>query len=403
MLLPDDPVRPCAHFGACGGCASQTTAYADQVLAKSEVLGQLFGAYWPTPIPVAPAPVTWHYRNRVDFNFARRRYDEMPPPDFVRETVLGFNQKGRWYSILDIEECLIGPPGMDRLLESVRAWYRCEGLHAWDSNTGEGMLRGLLVREGKRTGERMVVIVTRSGDFPAESFVDCVLGASNVTSVQRAIHNGIAQGVFAESIEVLHGAPHIHEELRVPGTPNPLRFRISPLSFFQTNTLATEVLYSEIRRWVQDVAPTVLYDLYGGAGGIAMTVADLVAVARSVENVQSASLDGEHNIVANAIGNVYFTTADIKDYASSISGQGGMEPRSAVVLDPPRAGMHPKAIKGLVACRPPDLLYVSCNPAVFARELPEFLRAYTLTDMHAVDLFPHTPHVELLAAMRLRS
>ena len=366
------------------------------------MLDGLFAAHWPAPIPVTPSPITWHYRNKVDFNFGRRRYEEKPPPDFVRETVLGFNQKGRWYSILDLEECLIGPEGMDRLLEAVRAWYRREDLHAWDEKTGEGMLRGLLVREGKRTDERMVAIVTRGGDFPAQSFVDCVLGVSNAASVQRAIHNGPSQGVFAESLEVLHGAPHIHEELRVAGAPKPLRYRISPLSFFQTNTLATEVLYGEIRRWVKGIAPTVLYDLYGGAGGIAMTVSDLVPVARSVENVESASLDGEHNVAANAIGNVFFTTADIKDYVSGIADQGGMERGSAAIVDPPRAGMHPKAIKRLLACRPPDLLYVSCNPTLFARELPEFLRAYTLTDLRAVDLFPHTPHVELLASMRLR-
>lgn len=394
----------CAHFGECGGCASQDVAYSEQLARKSDELRSLFARYWDGEIPVLPSPAIWNYRNKVDFSFNPKRYDEPPPADFERETVLGYNRKGKWYWPLAIDECRIAPEGVSELLASVRAWYRDAGLSAYDSRRRKGLLRVLMVREGKRTGERMVLLVTADGPFSPDPFVDAVHRVYPGCSVYRGIYRGAAQGVFADELRLLAGPETIEERLRIGPEPasRELRFRISPMSFFQTNTLGAEALYSEIREWVRTTGPDVLYDLYGGAGGVAFSCADLVDTVRSVESAISATRDGERNASENGIDNVYFTSQKMKTYLLDVLNTGGMEPNSAVVADPPRAGMHPKALKRLIASRPPHVLYVSCKPSVFAGELESFSECYELTNIWAVDMFPHTAHVEVLAALRAR-
>lgn len=394
----------CPHFGECGGCVSQDVPYETQLARKAAALRDVFAPFWDRPITVTASPIVWHYRNKVDPSFARKRYETAPPPGFERETVLGFKRRGRWFWPLDIGECRIGPEGLDRLLESVRRWAREQGLQAWDYRDGRGLLRALLVRDGKRTGERLVALITRDGEFDHGPFIEAVNSVFPAASIYRGVYRGRADGAFAEEVELLHGAPHIAERMCIPDgeSTRALEFRISPMSFFQTNTLATELLYGHIRAWLRKTGATHLYDLYGGAGGIALSCADLVERIWSVENVAAASEDGRANAKANEIENVEFITAEVQKYLHELLNQDGLAPESAVLLDPPRAGMHPKAIKRLLALRPANLLYVSCNPGNFARELPEFLQEYTLTGIEAVDLFPHTPHVEVVAALSSR-
>jgi 23S rRNA (uracil1939-C5)-methyltransferase len=277
----------CIHFGDCGGCHAQDVPYPAQVIAKQQGLEQLFAEDWTAPVPVAPSPATWHYRNKIDPTFAPMQYEVAPPKGFVRETVLGYKRKGRWFWPLDIEECLIAPEGMRELFASVRAWYRERGYRAFNSRTGEGALRNLLVREGKHTGERMAVLLTTPGDEPYDGFVEAVQRAWPCHSIQHGTSASKADVALCDEIRVLHGAPYIREELRLPGLPAPLRFQISPMSFFQTNTRATEGLYGAVRDWVRGIAPRVLYDLYGGMGGIAMSCADLVEEVQSVESVEA--------------------------------------------------------------------------------------------------------------------
>jgi len=394
----------CPHFGDCGGCATQDIAYADQVGAKQRDLEALFAPYWEGPVSVLPSPVVWHYRNKVDFNFGLRHYPEPPPKDFVKETLLGFTRKGQWYNPIDIETCLIGPEGCDALLDSVRRWYRANDYRAFDSRSKQGFLRALLVREGKRTGERMVALFTSPGEFDRAGFVAAVQDAFPSESIHRGIFRRSARGAFAEEMELLHGDAHIHEAMHVPNgqSTRDLRFRISPFSFFQTNTLGAEVLYAEIREWVRRVAPEIVYDLYGGAGGIAFAVSDLVKLVRSVENEGSATADGLHNAALNEIDNVFFANETIRRYLHALSETGAIEPNSAVIIDPPRGGLTPKPIRRLLECLPERILYVSCKASVLAEELPAFLDAYRLDRLWGVDMFPHTPHVEVLASLARR-
>ena len=376
-------------------------AYPEQVTAKAEMLEELFAPFWPEPVAVTPSPVLWHYRNKVDPSFAPKRYDEPPPKDFVRESVLGFKKKGRWFWPLEIDECRIGPERLGALMKAVRKWSEDAGLRAFDSRSGAGMLRALLVREGKHTGEYMVVLITRPGDLDCSGFVEAVRSVLPTASIQRGIFSGLADVAMAEELEVLSGPPEITEELHLQTESGErrLRFRISPMSFFQTNTIATEGLYGHIRQWLQQEESSALYDLYGGAGGIAFSCADLVEHVWSVENVEAASEDGRHNAQVNEIDNVTFITEKVKNYLLYRSRDEGLVENAAVVVDPPRAGMHPKALKRLIELAPTRILYVSCNPKILARELPVLLESYQLRQLHAFDLFPHTRHVEVVAEL----
>ena len=394
----------CPHFGDCGGCQSQDVPYAEQVAAKEAMLRELFAPVWEEPIPVTPSPVVWHYRNKVDPAFAPMHYDTPPPKDFERDTVLGFKKRGRWYWPLAIDECRIGPEGLGALLTGVRGWYREQGLRAFDSRRKQGFLRNLLVRDAKRTGERMVVLITCPGAFDAGPFVEAVQACYGADSIYRGVSESLADVAFAEELEPLHGAPHLIDRMRIPDGDNTvdLSFQISPMSFFQTNPAATELLYGAIRAWVRRAAPTHLYDLYGGMGGIAFSCADLVQHVWSVENVEAASADGRQNAARNGIENVTFLTEKVEKHLRRLAETDGLAEDAAVVLDPARSGLVPKAIRRLTELAPRNVLYVSCNPKILARELPDLLEAYTLTHLQAFDLFPHTKHVEVLASLRLR-
>jgi 23S rRNA (uracil1939-C5)-methyltransferase len=412
----------CTHFGRCGGCAAQDIPYKEQVARKAEALRTLFAPFWGGPIDVMPSPVLWQYRNKIDPVFSPKRYETAPPPDFVRETVLGFKEKGRWSWPLDTSECRIGPAGVDRLFAAANAWHKPLGLSGFDTRRQEGFLRALLVRDAKRTGQRMVVLITSPGPLDTAPFVAAVRESFQADSIYRGIFSGGAEVATADELELLYGAPAIEESLVIREAPprdtwadpvaaiaglsnedgRHLSFRISPLSFFQTNPLGAERLYGLIRAWVRRVAPDDLYDLFGGMGGIAFSCADLVRRVWSVENVAAASEDGRHNAAVNGIGNVEFITDEVKNYLRDRLTAGGFIGNAAVVLDPPRSGMHPKAIRRLVELRPTRVLYVSCNPKVLAGEMPSYLEAYRLEGVRAVDMFPHTPHVEVLAELVAR-
>ncbi len=405
--LSTDPKARCPHFGSCGGCEFQDVAYPEQLARKSSALSTLFDFCWSHAIPVEASPVIWHYRNKVDPAFGGKHYDEPPPKGFQRETVLGFKPRGRWFGPIEIGECHIGPEGLAALLGSVQAWQRASGYRYYDTRSGAGFLRVLLVRDAKRTGQRMVVLITAEGDLDATRFVDCVQTAFPSHSIQHAVFRGRAQIAAADELRVLYGAPDITEILHVPdGDAAPARklsLRVSPFSFLQTNTLAAERLYAIIRAWMKQVAPSTVYDLYGGMGSIAFVCSDLAGEVHSVENVPEASADGRHNARANGIDNVVFHTMKVEDYLHGLAErQQPFADDSAVVLDPPRAGMHPRALRCLLELAPRRFLYVSCKPTVLAQEMASFLETYRIADMRAVDLFPHTPHVELVVQFERR-
>ncbi|MCL4216240.1 MAG: hypothetical protein KJ052_04440, partial [Candidatus Hydrogenedentes bacterium] len=260
----------------------------------------------------------------------------------------------------------------------------------------------LLVRASQRTDDKMVVLVTQHGELDAGAFVDAVRRAYPATSIQWAQTGEGSVIAAADTLEVLHGAGTIDEELHIPGEDSvrKLRFRLSPFSFFQTNTLATEKLYAWVRNRVATGRPRVLYDLYGGSGGIALTCADFIEKAVSVEEVPEATQDGTHNAQVNGVENIEFVTDKVEKYLRHLAEKGPLPDDATVVADPPRAGLHPKALKRLLELAPRRLIYISCKPTVFTRdELPALLEQYAIEEVHAFDLFPHTEHVETVITL----
>ncbi|HNY85747.1 MAG TPA: hypothetical protein PKN23_04560 [Candidatus Hydrogenedentes bacterium] len=411
---------PCVHFGLCGGCAAQDVPYPEQVAAKQAALRELLLPHYDGELPVTPSPVVWHYRNKIDPVFTPQWYETPPPEDVVRETVLGYKRRGKWFFPMQVDECLIGPEGTEPLFAAAREWAAGSGFQAFDTRRGGGFLKTLLVRDAKRSGERMVVLITASGDMDTAPFVEAALGAFGPCSVWRGTREGSADNAQADTLELLHGPPHITETLEISESPargtsdtpsehlsgppahGPLRlldFRISPMSFFQTNPLGAERLYGLIRARVRRLAPGVLYDLYGGMGSIALACADLVREVRSVENVAAASQDGGVNCAVNGVDNVSFVTESVPDHLRRLREEDGLPPDALVVTDPPRCGMNPKTIRRLLELAPERLMYVSCNPRVLAAELALLAPAYRVVDAEAVDLFPHTPHVETIVEL----
>lgn len=421
-----DPIssRQCLHFGVCGGCAHQDLSYDEQLLEKQKALGTLFAPWWQEAIPVTPSPVRWHYRNKIDPSFAFKWYAEAPPKGFPRETVLGFKEKGKWRCPLELQECLIAPVGVEKLFPAIREWTAAQGLTAYHSRQNTGYLRHLLIRDGKRSGERMVMLITAPGKLPdEEGFVEAVQSSFPATSIYHGVFSGRGEVAFAEEAFLLHGKERIEERMAILSeeewspsaltvdTPEAflqqeekdrsfLHFQISPMSFFQTNPLAAERLYGAIRGWCQENPAPFLYDLYGGMGSIALHAADLYPRIISVEEVADASEDGRENTARNGVDHITFVTSTVQDIFKKKPLEGGLQAEADVIVDPPRSGLHPKALKGLVEWAPERLLYVSCNPARLEDEMKVLTEVYRLESLRAFDLFPHTPHVEVMAAFQ---
>lgn len=385
----------CRHFGECGGCRLQDLSYEGQLASKRAALEALFAGLWDAPIEVLPSPDVWFYRNKLELSF-HRNYDRSPATGRLEpgREVLGFKRRGRWYEALDIEECFLLSPEAPRAVAAARRWAVENKVPVYDSKTRAGLLRQLVLREGKGTGERMAMLLAAPGAWPRESFVEAVSAAYPGATVVAGTNDAISDVAQAQSLETLAGAGRIRERLDVAGRR--LEFLVSPFSFFQTNSRGAEALYALARQWVAADPPVVLWDLYGGAGPIGLSAADLAGRVVSVESVASAVEDGRRNAGLNGVSNIEFVEAPVERFVES------SERLGAAVVDPPRSGLHPKALRAL--CERPfeRLLYVSCNPKILARECESLSRAYRLESLRAVDLFPHTEHVEAVASFLRR-
>ena len=369
----------CTHFGECGGCRRQDLSYEDQLEAKKKYLEDLFHR----PVPLHPSPDIWYYRNKMEYSFG----DVYPPPEEGEDDILlGLKERGKWYRVLNLSECYLLSPEAPALLEAVHTWARNEGLAPYNVRRHVGFLRHLLVREGKLSGERLVLLLTVEGSFPRESFVEAVESVYPATTILRGQHNGRADAAILEEVKVLTGSGFI-EEVLLGKT-----FRISPKSFFQTNSRGAEILYSLIREWIAPLRPERILDLYCGGGAIGILLADLCQEVLGVDVVEEAVADARYNAKENGVFNIEFVTGKVekvlRDWKGSVD---------TVILDPPRAGMHPKARKAVCEMAPPRILYVSCNPKNFARDLEKILEGYEMVRIEGVDLFPHTDHVEAVA------
>jgi 23S rRNA (uracil1939-C5)-methyltransferase len=429
VLIPS-PHRveaPCQYFGRCGGCRLQHVDYAAQLNFKSKQVAdalERLGGLPPVEIrPILAAPETYGYRNKMEFTVARissqdaaeepQAWQFEPKGEDVRRGLSEFEPKGedvrrglsrgltvglheaeRYDRVLDIDRCLLQSERMNALLDESRRFFVEHGLTAYDQDSGEGLLRFLMLREGRRTDEAMVNVVTSS---PAVSELEPLAGrlAARVNETASVVMNvNPKKASVAVGIEehLLGGRDHIRESV------GGLSFQISANSFFQTNSAQAERLFAIVLEAAALTGGETVFDLYAGTGAISLLLAQRSRWVYGVEVAQASVDDAARNAAANGVANCTFLAGEVRFVLPELIAQGVTA--QVVVADPPRAGFHPKALATLARLAPARIIYVSCNPATLARDLGDLARAgYRVEWVQPVDMFPHTPHIEAVARL----
>jgi 23S rRNA (uracil1939-C5)-methyltransferase len=382
---------PCPYFGRCGGCRLQHMTYEAQLEFKArqvaECLARLGGLGPDKTVPLAPilpAPRTYGYRNKMEFTFAEA--DGQP--------VVGLHEAERYDVVLDIERCLLQSEAMNQVLAEVRAFVREHGVSVYRQESADGLLRFLMLREGRASGEAMVNLVTASPDVPlARALADRLrVRCPHVSSVVLNVNPRKAAVAVGVEEHPIAGAELIRERLGA------VEFSISANSFFQTNTEQAERLFAIVTAFAGLTGVEVVFDLYSGTGAISLLLARHARHVYGVELQPAAIEDAGRNARANGIANCTFLPGEVRHVLPELLRQGIRA--DVVVADPPRAGFHPRALRAVLALAPRRMVYVSCNPATLARDLGLLVAGgYRLTAVQPIDMFPHTPHIEVVARL----
>ncbi|MCI0547738.1 MAG: 23S rRNA (uracil(1939)-C(5))-methyltransferase RlmD [Candidatus Rokubacteria bacterium] len=395
---------PCPYFGRCGGCRLQHVAYPAQLAFKSkqatDCLTRIGGLGEFELRPILGAVEIYGYRNKMEFTIApgpRGAAAEPASAGRAAPVVVGLHQAERYDAVLDIERCLIQSAPMNELLDESRRFFAAQGLSAYEQRSGEGLLRFLMLREGRQTGETMANVVTAApavSDLAplAERLRARVPGTTSVVLNVNPRKASVATGVEEH---LLGGRDHIREAI------GGLLFEVSPGSFFQTNTLQAERLFALVLDATELAGAETVIDLYSGTGAISLLLARRSRWVYGVEVLESAVADARRNAQANGIENCTFVAGEVRHALPALVARGVTA--EVVVADPPRAGFHPKALRALLALAPGRIVYVSCNPGTMARDVKELVHGgYRLEWVQPVDMFPHTPHIEAVARLRRR-
>lgn len=390
----------CAHSGTCGGCSFQDLEYAQQLREKLAGLEKILAGL-STEVrveDVVPCEDPFGYRNKMDFTFANRRWVESHEAEGVeRDRALGLHVKGFHGKVLDIAECHIQFPLGNRILRAARRLSREQQLSLWDIHAHEGLLRHLVLRHGEATDEVLVQLVT-SEEAPDQigPFVEGLLSeVPEITTVVQTLNEGLATVAQGDRHLVLHGPGFIRDRL------GEVEFRVSAPSFFQTNSAQARRMVEIVRGEVAGTGTEVLYDLYCGGGTFALTLAGDVREVIGIELSEPAVEDGRRNARENGIENVTFEAGDMADLLRPEAlAAAGRPPVDVCLVDPPRAGIHPKVRAGILALAPPRIVWVSCNLSAAIPDLEALLaEGWELRRIVPLDLFPHTPHVECVLTL----
>ena len=381
---------PCAHYPACGGCRFQELAYEAQLDAKAQQVADALrriGGFADLELePAVAAGSVFHYRNKLEYSFTTLA-------DGV--VGLGFHRAGRWDEVLDVERCWLTTDLGNSIREAAKAWARAEGLPAFDQEKQEGYLRHLVVREGRNTGQALVVLVTAPGDLAgADSLVEALRAFPEMRSIHWAVNDSPAE-VTNLPTDLLWGEEAIEEELVG------LRYRVRPNAFLQTNTEMCEVLYGIAAEFAELTGNETVYDLYCGIGTIGLTLARDALTVWGIEYSEESIACAVENAELNGVANSAFFAGDVGRDLEELRGRAG--PPDVVVVDPPRAGLAGKAARRVGELQAPRLVCVSCNPTTLAGNAKELVNdfGYRLERVRPLDMFPHTPHVETVALLTL--
>jgi 23S rRNA (uracil1939-C5)-methyltransferase len=376
---------PCEHYPACGGCRFQDLAYDAQLEAKAQqvadALARIGGLVGFQLEPAVPAESVFHYRNKLEYSFAETE----------EGLGLGFHRAGRWDEVLDVERCWLTTDLGNAIRNAVKKWARAEGLAPFDQERQDGYLRHLVVREGRNTGQALVVLVTAPGQLAtSESFVETLRGFPEVRSIYWAVNDTPAEVTNLPG-KLLWGEEAIEEEILG------LRVRVRPNAFLQTNTAMCEVLYRLAGEYAALTGEETVYDLYCGTGTIGLALARDALTVWGIESSEESVACAVENAELNGLANAAFFAGDVGADLEELQERAG--PPDVVVVDPPRAGLSGKALRRIGRLGAPRIVYVSCNPTTLAGNAKELVSewGYRLERARPVDLFPHTPHVETVA------
>ena len=394
----------CSHFGVCGGCKWQPLPYEMQLQAKQQqVYDQLVRIGHldiPEMQPIIPSEKTVFYRNKLEFTFSSRRWIEAgEDPESLTPAErqgLGFHV-GRFFDkVLDIKHCWLQEEPSDNIRLFIKKYALEHNLEFFDIREHRGFLRNMIVRNNLK-GDVMLILCFYHEDAAARTaLLDAVSDAfPRITSLWYVI-NGKANDSISDLDCILYkGEDAIYEEMEG------LRFKIGPKSFYQTNSLQAYRLYSTARDFADLKGNETVYDLYTGTGTIAQFISKHAAKVIGIEYVPEAIADARTNAENNGITNCEFFAGDMKDVLTPGFIEEHGKP-DVIILDPPRAGIHPDVAGVILDASPERIVYVSCNPASQARDLAILAEKYEITAVRPVDMFPHTHHVENVCALRLR-
>ncbi len=406
---PEEQPSACPHFGICGGCIYQTLPYEAELELKKEQILRLLRPVLPEADDlfegIRPSPVRRGYRNKMEYTFGDACLDG--------PLTLGMHRRGSFYDIVSVGSCEIAGPDFGRILQETEAYFAEREIPYYHRSRHQGYLRHLLVRQAAHTGQILVDLITTT-EFPQKAgkeasealdgrsaeaellrdWADILLSLPLEGTIAGILHtrnDSVADAVKDQGTEVLWVTDHFTEILLG------MNFQITPFSFFQTNSRGAEVLYSLARDYISGaIAPDkVVYDLYSGTGTIAQILAPAARQVVGVEIVEEAVEAAKKNAAANGLDNCSFLAGDVLKVLDEIG-----EKPDVIVLDPPRDGVHPKALQKILNYGVESLVYISCKPTSLARDLPAFLeRGYRVKRLACVDMFPGTANTETVVCL----
>ena len=382
----------CPAAEHCGGCIYQGVPYEEQLRQKDKAVRRLLDKHDIDEfvyLGMEPALSCFGYRNKMEYTFG----------DLEKggELELGMHYRGRWMSIMTTDECRLVPPDFNRVLRAALDFCRAKGYRPYHRKTHEGLLRNLVVRCGVRTNELLINIVTASdgelsGTFDEEGFRDMLLGIDTdmeIVGIMRTFNDALADAVIDESHKILYGRDWYNEEILG------LKFKVNAFAFFQTNIDAVERLYRDVLEVVPDVSGKTVYDLYCGTGTISQLMASKAKEVYGIDIVEDSIEAARSNTELNGINNCHYICGDVKEKLDEIP----VKP-DVIVVDPPRVGIHDKAVKMLAGYGIDEIVYVSCNPKTLCINLDLFRElGYEITQIKAYDNFPMTKHCECIALL----
>ena len=378
----------CPHFGICGGCSYQSLSYEDELKLKEKQVLELFhkAELKVNLLGIEKSPVVEGYRNKMEYTFG----DEMKDGPLS----LGMHRKGRFYEVVNVPECNIVEDDFTKIRKEVLAYFREKGKAYYRKKNHIGFLRHLVVRKAISTGEIMVNLVTSSQDtLDEDEFVKLLNNIDldgKISGILHTINDNLADAVKVDTMNLLYGRDYIMEEILG------LKFKISPFSFFQTNTLGAEKLYSIAREFAGDIDDKLVFDLYSGTGTIAQIMAPMAKKVIGIEIVEEAVEKADENKKLNGLDNIEFIAGDVLEQVDNLK-----EEPDLIMIDPPRDGIHPKVINKIIDFGPEKFVYISCNPVTLVRDLKVFEeRGYRIEKVMLMDMFPRTPHVECIALLQ---